>query len=253
MARDQDGEPTTLIGRLQRIKRRFDKVRERIGFWMAFLGVVDKFCLHYGLPAYIFIVRAYPAGAFAGTPMPSSDRFTFRVATREELYRAGEEFPDSLPRAFIDESLANGDSCVGAFEGQRLVSFQWFSVSRTRTFKHMDMLVGPNQYHLHRAYTAPDCRGLRLHTLLFHFAALTLAQDRDIVAVGSAHNDATLMSALHRGSANSPASGKYIGMVGLVRLGRMVFALRSHRTARGCDELGVRFVYNPEPLPYPLV
>lgn len=225
------------------LRDRFKRLRRKIGMGMAVLSILDKLCFQLRLPIHIFLVRYYPAGCFSDAVPFSSDRFSLRLATPEELHLAAPNFGQEMSSRFVEAALANGDICGAVFEGDRMIAFQWFSSAPTRLFKDTNINVGPGNYYVYRSYTAPAYRGLRLHMRLLEFCTQYVGEKANIVACIAAYNEISLMGVAFRPMTKLGQSGVNVGMVCLVRCWRWIWTFQKRATAATCASLGINYTY----------
>lgn len=105
--------------------------------------------------SYITVIRIddYPLVTSLG------DGLTMRKATRDDLVAAAQENPNELSLTFIDDALARGDYCVGAFDGSHMVAWAWASFT---TAPHGDGLwveVNAPYSYGYKWFTKPEYRG----------------------------------------------------------------------------------------------
>lgn len=229
------------------LRDRFTRLRRKVGSGTAILSVLDKLCFQLRLPVHIFLVRYYPAGCFSSARPNKHERFLIRQATPDELYRAAPEFGNEMSSRFIDAALANGDLCSAAFEGDRMVAFQWCSAAPTRLFKNTNICVGKGNHYIYRSYTAPPYRGLRLHISLLEFCAQNFARNTTLVVCIAAYNEISLMGVAYRSMTKSGQSGVNVGMVCLARCWRWIALFQGRQTAATCRRLGIKYTYDPGP------
>lgn len=88
-----------------------------------------------------------------------------RFASRDELLAAAAtpEVAAEMTPAFVDRALAKGDECYALFDGDRLVSFGWYSNAPTRVSADLVLHFDPAWIYMYKGYTLKDYRGQRLH------------------------------------------------------------------------------------------
>lgn len=91
-----------------------------------------------------------------------------RMLTAEEMRRHVAD-PDSLlTDRFIDEAAAKGDRCYALFDGDRVMSYGWYSNRPTRLTEVTSGAVlhfDPRYAYMYHGYTHPDYRSRRLHAI----------------------------------------------------------------------------------------
>ena len=145
---------------------------------------------------YVREIGPAPAGSQA------SDGLMIRKATRDELLVAAKANPKQLSAEFVDDALANGQFCVGAFDGSRMVSWTWACFD---TAPHGDGLCvqveAPYEYG-YKSLTLPAVRGQGV------IGCVILARDQlcyqlgctHIVGFVETHNYPSINTSKHLGS-----------------------------------------------------
>ncbi len=83
---------------------------------------------------------------------------------RDELFRAlSGDAGEDMDEAFINEALARGDRCYGAFDGDTLASYGWCSTRETPINEDLVLRFNPAYAYRYKGYTLPAYRGRRLH------------------------------------------------------------------------------------------
>lgn len=70
---------------------------------------------------------------------------------------------EDMDEAFIDQALARGDRCYGAFDGDILASYGWYSIRPTPVNRELTLHFDPSYAYMYKGYTLPAYRGRRLH------------------------------------------------------------------------------------------
>jgi hypothetical protein len=168
-------------------------------------------------------------------PGARPDGIVTRVMTSDDLARAQLSAPAQFEPDFVAAAQARGDFCVGAFDGDRIVSFGW----RTFSTAPADdgLWVGtPRPFpYGYKAFTDPAYRGRHLRDVVSLAGdQICLARDcTQMIGYRETHNFASIASSLRRGSV-------FVGYAGWFKLFGRVWAFHSP----GVRRLGLRF-YRP--------
>lgn len=73
-------------------------------------------------------------------------------------------------------SIENGDDCYGFVDGDRLVSYGWYSTKPTKVTGEYDICFPAEYVYMHMGHTDPDYRGRRLHGIGMAQAAKTVTE-----------------------------------------------------------------------------
>lgn len=151
---------------------------------------------------------------------------------REALVRALPEGAcDDMDERFIDEALQRGDRCYGAFDGDVLVSYGWYSTRPTPVNRELVLRFDRAYAYMYKGYTLPAYRGRRLHGIGMARAMKALVDEgqRGLVSYVKSNNFASLRSCYRLGYRD-------FGRIFAIKLnGRY----RIHATS-GCAEYGFR-------------
>lgn len=100
-------------------------------------------------------------------------RFEHGFLDTAALRRFGSDPRYDLSPQFLDEALAKGDQCYGITDGDRLVSFGWYSAMPTKISDDLRICFDQRYVYMYKGFTDPDYRGQRLHA-----CGMTLALKR---------------------------------------------------------------------------
>ncbi|MEM7100645.1 MAG: hypothetical protein AAF541_20440 [Pseudomonadota bacterium] len=128
-----------------------------------------RFCLN----RVRFFLRVYEV---ASRPIPNdepSEASRIQSVTRrlsdDEVRALVKEMPKHYTQAFVDDALARGDICLGAFmqanhdsDEEKLVAFTWRSYSTAPDVDGMWVRVRHHYRYGYKAFTLPEYRGLRV-------------------------------------------------------------------------------------------
>ena len=137
--------------------------------------------------------------------------------------------PESqLTDTFLDEAATRGDRCFAFFEGDRVVSYGWYSIEPTRLSEVADDLVlhfSPAYVYMHNGYTAPSHRGKRLHAIGMAAALRAYAKEghKGLVSYVDSSNFPSLKSCERLGYLT-------VGHIILVKMGKQYLC----RSTLGC-------------------
>jgi hypothetical protein len=91
-----------------------------------------------------------------------------RLVGAEEMRRYVSDPGNLLTGRFIDEAAAKGDRCYALFDGDRVMSYGWYSTRPTRlTEVASDAVIhfDPSYAYMYHGFTHPDYRSRRLHAV----------------------------------------------------------------------------------------
>jgi hypothetical protein len=124
--------------------------------------------------------------------------FSAHVCSREELMKAitEPEVAAEMSPEFVECALPRGDECYGIFDGDRLVSFGWYSCRPTRVADDLVLHFDPAWVYMYKGYTLRAYRGKRLHGIGMSLAAraYTKRGSRGLISYVEANNYPSLRS-----------------------------------------------------------
>ncbi len=205
-----------------------DHVR-RHGLWRTlYRGVMDRL-------GGFFVIARVTTRPMDGNPPgdPTVDTsLPYRVASREDLYRACETIPDQLDRKFVDEALARGDICTACFVNGEMIKFGWRSYTFAPHVPGVWVKVTKPYRYGYKAYTIPEYRGRHIGIVPGSFDYLDSERGYTHgVAFIETHNFASLAGSRRR-------KNRQVGYMGYFRLFGRTFPFRT----RGVKACGVSFV-----------
>jgi GNAT superfamily N-acetyltransferase len=103
-------------------------------------------------------------------------RFEHRFLDEAALRRFSAEPSYDLSPAFLDEALAKGDQCYGIIDGDRLVSFGWYSTAPTDVTDGLVFHFDRRYVYMYKGFTDPTYRGQRLHAIAMTWALKRLRE-----------------------------------------------------------------------------
>ena len=174
-------------------------------------------------------------------PTVTASGCAVRVATRAELLRAAADSSMALNTRDIETAHVRGDVCVGAFDGDRLVSYAWRSFNDARWAPRVWVTCERPYPYVYKVFTHPTYRGRALATAVARFADDYCATRGYTHAVSliETHNHAAIASERKRGS-------RVAGWAGYVTVGQRHYPFRSPRARHH----GLALHYVPGDVPY---
>jgi hypothetical protein len=207
------------------------RVWRRLGVLQLTLGFLDRW-LRTVLPLRVLVVVSHRVDAVKPAVVKHPEGVTARFLTPENVRDLADEGEGWYSPAFASQALATGDRCLGVFQGERLVSYCWYSSGPTQAL--CDVLVSVDSHYLYsyKAYTDVRERGRGLLGYGIAAAATQLTAEgevRGIVAYIEASNLSSLLSSQKLGDE----------VVGFVVVCRIAGVVRSFVTP-GCARVGFR-------------
>ena len=157
-----------------------------------------------------------------------------RYPTREELHAAADSGDMLLDKQRLDESLARGDLCSAAFDGDKMIGYAW---NAFRTAPHIDDIwveFQPPYRYGYKSYVLPGYRGRRISN------GMAPQSDADSIKRGFTHAISFVETHNYksiRSSCRHPGR-KFEGIAGYFSLFGKVIPFRSPAVKR----LGFRFI-----------
>jgi hypothetical protein len=144
---------------------------------------------------------------------------------RDELVRCFSSARKDLDTAFLSQALDKGDRCFGAFEGDTLVSYGWYSTQPTAVDDRLELSFDSAYAYMYKGFTVPSHRGQRLHGIGMAKALEAYAREgkKGLVSYVEATNFASLKSCERLGY-------REFGKVACMRVGGRTVI----RATRGC-------------------
>jgi hypothetical protein len=125
-------------------------------------------------------------------------RFKARFATRNELVAAtaDPEVAEEMSVEFIEGAVKKRDECHGIFDGDRLVSFGWYSNLPTQISDTLTLYFDRVWMYMYKGYTLRAYRGQRLHGVGMTRALRDYAKrgSRGLISYARSTNFASLRS-----------------------------------------------------------
>ncbi|HTE52497.1 MAG TPA: GNAT family N-acetyltransferase [Kofleriaceae bacterium] len=124
--------------------------------------------------------------------------YQIRFASREEVLRAiaDPEVAEEMSVEFARAALDRCDECYAVFDGDRMVSFGWYSSRPTPVADDVLLRFDPSWVYMYKGYTLRDFRGQRLHGIGMSHAArdLTARGARGLISYVKSNNFPSLRS-----------------------------------------------------------
>ncbi len=158
-----------------------------------------------------------------------------RVATRQDLMRAAQDTSIDFDQDFIDGAFDRGDKCFAAFDGTRMVSYEWISYSTTPLDNGLWVAFEKPYRYGYKSFTLPEYRGRHLRSQNLPDRFCIERGYRYAIAFIETHNFASIRWAERR-------NNKVVGFVGYVKLFDKAYPFRSP----GAKKHTFRFYRHPD-------
>ena len=179
------------------------------------LALLARF-LARGAGIYLLRVAVRPLSGFARSPGGRAVACRLLRDAEVELWTSDRTL--ELARDMVHAALARGDVCVGAFDGDRLVGYEWIAFGSTPHVAGLWVEFRASDCYIYRKFVHPDYRGLGIASLLDAEANRIAARhNRErVICCIDLNNSASWRSALRTG-------GRRAGYVGyLACFGRLL-------------------------------
>lgn len=153
----------------------------------------------------------------------------------EQIARYAQTFGSKFLPCDSERVLAQGDRCYGILDGERLISFGWYSSHTTRIDSETNIAFDPRYVYMYKGYTDPHYRGQALHALGMAQATKDWATEgfAGLVSYVEANNFASLHSCYRLGYES----------FGRIRIARLAGRLRVW-PSRSCRQYAFRVLLN---------
>jgi len=123
-------------------------------------------------------------------------KFKIRTLTELEALDYAKDPRNDMNISFVQKSVANGETCLGVFDGNRLVEYGWFSDRPCHTRRELYFFFDNTYKYIHKVFTYPEYRGQRLHAYGKAYACRRYAEQgyKGILSTVEAHNLNSLRS-----------------------------------------------------------
>lgn len=159
------------------------------------------------------------------------DKLEIHEMTREELDRYIDSPGLELPHWHVDQALANGDKCIGAFMDGELCSYAWYAENPSTSSNRLTTYFDKDYAYAYKNLTIPKYRGQHIQRWVKNYAlALYQKQGKKgvLVAIDS----------------NNFSSRRTTASVGAKVIGYFAYFLGKKRYAgfnlKGCRKVGYR-------------
>lgn len=178
----------------------------------------------------LFIVYRHTRIRDLGEPSPGVD---IHELSRDEL-ESYIDVPDyELPRSFVEQALAEGNRCIGAFLNNRLGAYVWYADAPTTHADGVRTYFDTDYIYSYKGLTLKEYRGNQLSPQIRnHALARALAQGkRGIIGAVASHNFRARRTWRRLGV-------QTVGYCAYVFIGRRFFSFN----VKGCRSVGYRLV-----------
>jgi hypothetical protein len=123
-------------------------------------------------------------------------KFKIRALTELEALEYAKDPINDMTVSFVKESFANGETCFGVFDGDRLAEYGWFSGHPCHIRRELYFFYDNSYKYIHKVFTYPEYRGQRLHAFGKAYACHLYAEKgyKGILSTVEAHNLNSLRS-----------------------------------------------------------
>ena len=197
--------------------------------------LLDRLRHYWGV--HVVRIMSRPLTRFPGEAWRKNISIAYRLIRNERELLPHCANPDlNLPRAFVRAAFARGDICVAAFDGSRLVGYQWLAFGPAPHIDGIWVDCYRTARYGYKQFVIPEYRGQRIA------AALCTHGDSWSRRRGCTHT-VSFIDLDNKASwrASSRVGNRTVGYACYVELFGMVFAFRT----AGVKQLGFRF-YRPE-------
>lgn len=136
---------------------------------------------------------------------------------------------------FLEDALRRGDECYGIFEGDKLISYGWYSYKPTEIYRNLLLSFSPGYIYMYKAFTHPNYRGQNLHPIGLNMSLQKFLQRgvKGLVAFAESHNYSSLNAGYKMGHKN-------FGNIYLLQLFGKFFIFDD----KGCKDFNFSLSYN---------
>ena len=207
------------------------------GFWRAlYAKVMNGLKRVFGLHLFTVQIGHHQGGVTPPLPPGLEMHILTPAEIRSHVNVPHLDFRD----ASVNQALARGDLCIGAFKNDQLVAYTWRALKGPVPHTGgWEVIWNPGLVYRYKAYTSPDYRGLHIHDVLSkvidqHLGELGHTKGLSFVETHNFSSIRTLTRKVRR----------HIGYAGYVgRFGWFV----PFRTA-GCRQVGFAFRRSERPI-----
>jgi len=143
-----------------------------------------------------------------------------RIATRAEVMKAAQDTSIDFDQDFVEGAFDRGDICFAAFDGTRMVSYEWNLYSTTPLDDGLWVAFEKPYRYGYKSFTLPEYRGRHLRSQNLLDRSCSERGYRYAIVFIETHNFASIQWGEHRGY-------KVVGFVGYVKLFNKAYPFRS--------------------------
>ncbi len=173
---------------------------ERFG-WPAsiFMRLMRRLQMHLGIHVYRVRIRPLRSDHPSQNLPPE---FSLAIVDRDALLRASEDPVLLMTREFVEAALAREDVVFGAFAGDRLVAYNWRTLTAAPHTDGLWVRVKKPYRYGYKGFTHPDYRGQRLNMAIsFYSDAYFLARGyTNDIGLIDVYNMSSLATAKYKGN-----------------------------------------------------
>ena len=126
--------------------------------------VADRYL---GVHVYLVRIRQMEGETLAPCTLPD---ISFRKIGSDELIKLSDDSGLDLGRDFIQAAIERGDLAFGGFDGSRLVTYVWRSLTSAPHKGGVWVRVNRPYNYSYKSYTRPSCRGHHLGPAIMLFS-----------------------------------------------------------------------------------
>ncbi len=163
--------------------------------------------------------------------LESEDSLQWQFLDESQLFESARSPDTELTESFVQSALEKGDECYGAFDGEALACYGWYSNKPTDD-DGLTVHFRPDYIYMYKGVTHPKYRGKRLHAIGMNRALREYLGRgfKGFVSTVDSHNFSSLRSVYRLGYQD-------VGYIVALKIGSHLWM----HTSRGCREHGFFF------------
>jgi hypothetical protein len=176
------------------------------------------------------IIRVFKKEGFDPHFLKSNQAFHYKFLDESQMFELARNPDYHLTEDFVRTALEKGDKCYGAFDGEALACFAWYSTQPTDD-DGLTLHFKPGYYYGYAGFTHPQYRGRRLMATRGNRARreyLRHGFKGEVFTIDS-HNFRSLRSA------SASLGIQDIGYIVVLKIGKHAWI----HASRGCREHGI--------------